>query len=53
VAAARASAIVALRRELDAEVAPSLVSELGLPNRRAALAQFDALTRELLAPAAS
>ena len=53
VAAARASAIVALRRELDAEVAPSLVSELGLPNRAAALAQFDALTRQLLAPEAS
>lgn len=49
VAAARALAIVALRRELDADVAPELVSELGLPSRHLALAQFDALTRAWLA----
>jgi hypothetical protein len=49
VAAARAEAILALRRELDTDVVPALVSELGLPSRQSALAQFDALTTRLLA----
>lgn len=49
VAAARAGAILVLRRELDTEVAPALASELGLPSRQSALAQFDALTAQLLA----
>ncbi len=49
VSAVRAAGIVALRRELDAELAPALVSELGLPGRERALSQFDALTTQLLA----
>jgi hypothetical protein len=48
VAAARTSAIVALRCELDTEMDPTLVSELGLPDRRTALAQLDALAQHLL-----
>ncbi len=51
VAAARAAAILTLRKELDAEVAPQLISELGLPSRETALLQFDALTSRLLASA--
>jgi hypothetical protein len=47
VEAARTAAIVALRRELDADVAPSLVTELGLPGRTTALEQFDALTERV------
>lgn len=49
--AARAAGILALRGELDADAALELVSELGLPSRHSALAQFDALTARLLASA--
>jgi len=49
VAAAYAGAILALRRELDTDVVAALVSELGLPSRQSAVAQFDALTKGLLA----
>ncbi|MEY4549702.1 MAG: hypothetical protein RL685_5897 [Pseudomonadota bacterium] len=49
VAATRARAILALRRELDTEVLPALVRDLGLPSRELALTQFDALTAQVLA----
>ncbi|MEY2931764.1 MAG: hypothetical protein RL033_2513 [Pseudomonadota bacterium] len=51
VAAARAGAIFALRRELDTDISPALVRELGLPGRELALTQFDALTAQVLASA--
>jgi hypothetical protein len=50
---AQRAAIVRLRRELDRDPAVRLVVELGLPDRTSALAQFDALERHVLRPAAA
>ena len=49
---ARVSAISALRRELDRDLAPGLSQQLGLPERRAALQQFDELVSRVLTPSA-
>jgi hypothetical protein len=50
---AQRAAIARLRRELDRDPAARLVVELGLPDRASALAQFDALERHVLRPAAA